>query len=237
MGEIHRRRTQQLTGSGVKRRHAVICCRFPLRRKIALTLHGAYMQQHGTALLPRPLQRLGQRLHVVTVYRPHIGKAHALKHGTARQQCLFQRGLDIMAHMIQLLTHGAAAQQLAIPLFECIIPRPCPQPGQMAADRPHIGRNGHAVVIENHDHRLTGSAGIVQPLKAETAAQCAVTDQRQHIVVLMLHSTGPGHTQRHRHRVGGMSRHKSVMYALVGLGEPGDPSKLPQGIKPLPAAR
>ena len=195
------------------------------------------MQQHGTVLLPRPLQRLGQRLHVVTVYRPHIGKAHALKHGTARQQCLFQRSLDIMAHMIQLLAHGAAAQQLAIPFFEGIIPRPCPQAVQMAADRPHIGRNGHTVVIENHDHRFTGSAGIVQPLKAEAAAQCTVTDQRQHIIVLMLHGAGSGHAQRHRHRIGGMSRHKGIVHALIGLGKTGNSAELPQGSKPLPAAR
>ena len=32
----------------------------------------------------------------------------------------------------------------------------------MRGDRTHIGRNGHPIVIQNHDQRLSGVSGVVQ---------------------------------------------------------------------------
>ena len=71
----------------------------------------------------------------------------------------------------------------------------------MAAHRPHIGTDGHTIVIKDHNQRFAGGTGIIQALKAETAAQCTIPDQRQHIIILMLHGAGPRHTQRDRHGV------------------------------------
>ena len=237
VGEIHFCSTQWLTGDRIKGRYAVIVGGALLGERIALPFYSAHMQQHGTALLPRPLQRLRQRFHIVSVHRTHVGKAHTLKHRTVRQQRLFQRRFNVMADVIELSAHRAVPQQLAVTLLEFIVARLRPQTGQMAADRAHIGSDGHAVVIQNDDHGLAGGSGVIQPLKAETAAQCTVTDQSDHVVVFMAHGACFRHAQRHRHRVGSMSCHKGVVNALIGLGEAGKPAKLPQGIHLLPAAR
>ena len=69
----------------------------------------------------------------------------------------------------------------------------------MARHTTHIGVDGHTVVVEDHDQRLTGGARIVKSLKAQPAAQRTVTDQRQHAVRLVLQRPRPRHTQRHGH--------------------------------------
>jgi len=104
----------------------------------------------------------------------------------------------------------------------------------MPGQPPHIGCNGHAIVVEDHDQRLAAGSGVVEPLKAQSAAHGAVADQGQDAVILSLERTGPGHTQSHRHRVGGVSGNERIMYALPWLGEAGQAAELPQGIKQLP---
>ena len=101
-----------------------------------------------------------------------------------------------MADVIELSAHRAVPQQLAVTLLEFIVARLRPQTGQMAADRAHVGCDGHAVVIQNDDHGLAGGSGIIQPLKAETAAQRTVTDQGDHVVVFMAHGACFRHAQR-----------------------------------------
>ena len=47
----------------------------------------------------------------------------------------------------------------------------------MVGKGPYIRVDGHAVVVQNHDQRLTGGSGIVEPLIRESAGECAVSNQ------------------------------------------------------------
>ena len=205
-----------------------------LGKGIALSLDGMHMQQHRPAHIPGQHQHLGQRLHVVAVHRPHIGKAHVLKHRAAGQQGIFQSRFYLVTHGIDPLTGLTAGKHLAIAALELVVSRRTAQPGQMPGQPPHIGCNGHAIVVEDHDQRLAAGSGVVEPLKAQSAAHGAVADQGQDTVILSLERAGPGHTQSHRHRVGGVSGNERIVNALPWLGEAGQAAELPQGIKQLP---
>ncbi|KAF5066127.1 hypothetical protein DSECCO2_266720 [anaerobic digester metagenome] len=139
-----------------------------------------------------------------------------------------------MIEAIQFILHRRSAKQSTIPLFEMVVGGLAANLPQMAAHRPHVGVDGHAVVIQNHDQRLLGGSGVVQPLIGESAGQRPVPDQGQYTVILFLQRSCPSHSQRHRDRVGGMARDKRVVLTLIGLRKPGKTAELPQGAKQFP---
>ena len=63
----------------------------------------------------------------------------------------------------------------------------------MSGHGSHIGVDGHAVVIEDHDQRLPGGTGIVESLVGKTAGKGTVSDEGQNTVILMGQGPGPGH--------------------------------------------
>ena len=106
----------------------------------------------------------------------------------------------------------------------------------MAAKPAHIRPDGHAVVIQNDDHRLAGGTGIIKPFKAEAAGHGSVADKRQNIVVLPQQRSGVRHAQSHRHGIGGVARHKGIVHAFIRLRKAGKTAQLPQSVKKrLPA--
>lgn len=138
-----------------------------------------------------------------------------------------------MIEPVDPVFHGLLAEQPPVPLLEVIVGRFGPQTAQMGWHGSHIGADGHAVVIENHDQRFPRGSGIVEALVGKSAGQGTVSDQGQDAVMALLQSAGPGHTQRHGDRIGGVSGDKRVMDALVRLGETGQPVQLAQGGKQL----
>ena len=104
----------------------------------------------------------------------------------------------------------------------------------MVGNTAHVGGDGHTVVVEHNDHGLPGRAGVVKALEAEAAAQSAVANQRQHMVILMAQRPGTGHAQRHGHGVGGVPGKKGIVDALIGLGKAAEAAKLPQCGKQFP---
>ena len=57
---------------------------------------------------------------------------------------------------------------------------------QMAVHRPHVGVDGHAVVVEKDDQGLAGGTGVVEALIGQSSGQGAVPDQRQNTVIQVL---------------------------------------------------
>ena len=161
---------------------------FPLLRQ--------HMEQHRLVLLSGPSEHLRQLLHIVAVHGTHIGKSHFLKHGALRQQSTLEPVLHLRAGLIQIFLGGRVALQLfLVPFLEIVIPFLRAKPGKVSAEATHIGLNRHPVVVENDDYRLTGSAGIIQSLKAQSTGHGSVTDQSQNTVILVEQSSGVGHTQ------------------------------------------
>ena len=55
----------------------------------------------------------------------------------------------------------------------------------MLAHRADVAVDGHTVVVEDHDQRLAGGAGVVEPLVSKTAGERAVADEGKHAVILV----------------------------------------------------
>ena len=224
-----------LACSRVKGRHTVKFLRLPQGVGIAVALHRVDMYQHGTPGLPRLPQHHRQPLHIVTVHRPHVRKAHVLEHGAhRRQQRLFQRRFQLVAPLVQRPSRRQLFQRLPVLFLELIVLRLRPHPGQVLGQPAHILVDGHPVVVEDDHHGLAAASCVVEPLKAQSAAQRPVADDRHHLVVPVQQRPRPRHAQRHRHRVRGVPGHKGVVLALVGLGEPRQSSELPQRAEQLP---
>ena len=207
--------------------NAVEPVRLPLRRWIAFSLYSLYMEQNRAVEFLCIEQQLGQLRHIVPVHRPHAGKAHILKHGIGQHRIL-DHLFDPMGEPVDSFAHRAVARQAAVRLLHPEILGLQPLPGQVAGHAAHILGDGHAVVIEDHNHGFSALPGIGQALKRQTAGHGAVADHGQHMIVLMVQRPGPGHAQSHRHRIGGMAGNKGVRPVLLGLREAGQSAELPQ---------
>ena len=154
-----------------------------------------HVEQHGLVLLPGPGEHLSQLLHIVAIHRAHIGKAHLLEHGALRQQGVLEPALHMGAGPIQILLGGRIPLELfLIPFFEVIIPLLRAETGQVAAEAANIGANGHAVIIEDDDHRLSRRTCVVEALKAQPTGHGAVANESNDAVILVEQRSGVGHT-------------------------------------------
>ena len=84
---------------------------------------------------------------IVAVHGAHIGEAHVLKQGASGEQAPFQKGFHLMIETVKGIFHRLGAKETPVPLLEMIVPGPGPEPGQVGGHSPHIGVDGHAVVV------------------------------------------------------------------------------------------
>ena len=78
------------------------------------------------------------------------------------------------------------SEEAPVPLLEMVVCGLGADLAQVAVHCPHVGIDGHAVVVEDDDQRLSAGAGVVQPLIGQPAGEGTVPDQGQDAVVLML---------------------------------------------------
>jgi putative MATE family efflux protein len=166
--------------------HAVELVRVLLREGVAPALHGLHVDHHRALELPGPGQHVDQPVQVVAVDGPQVGEAHVLKQGAAGPQGLFQGRLDLVVEPVQRVLHGVLSEQAPVPLLEMVVGGLGADLAQMAVHRPHVGVDGHAVVVEKDDQGLAGGTGVVEALIGQSSGQGAVPDQRQNTVIQVL---------------------------------------------------
>ena len=232
IGECLRARFQRLAAVRVKFSNSVELLRTLLRRDIALPLlcdevdNDRFMQGHR-----RP-QNFRHLLHVVAVHRPEIRETQRLKERRAEQAPPHPL-LDLVRQLVEFPPRGGLRRRLAVPQLESDVFWPQPRPRQIPRDRAHVARDAHAVVVQDHDHRLAADARVVQPLIGQSAGQGPIAEQRRDLIILAPQRPRPRHAQRDRHRVRRMPRHKGVAFALARLWKSCDPAVLPQRVKPF----
>ncbi len=77
-----------------------------------------------------------------------------------------QRALGAFARLVELRVHAHAVE--------------------VAAERADVGRDAHAVVVEDHDDRRTQAAGVVDRLEGDAAGHRAVADHGYDLAVFTL---------------------------------------------------
>ena len=234
-GEGLSRRFFRFPCLGMEGGHAMEGVGVSLRRCKPFSLYSSYMEQDRLLQADGVAENFGQIGHVVAVHRPQVGEAHIFKHA-AGQNALLQGLLYAVGHPVELPPQPEGAHHLPVPLLEAQVLGFEPLAGQMLGHRPHVLGDGHAVVIEDDQKLSPVLSPVGQALIGQAAGEGPVADEGGHYIVRPHHIPGLGHSQGHRHRVGGVSGNKGVMDALAGLRESGDASELPQSGHLLPPA-
>ena len=235
IGKRRRGRDGRHPGIGVEAADAVEILRRLFCGLVALALPGDQVDQDRLAQRSRRAQKCLDFGNIVAVDRPEIGKAQVFKQRRT-EQAPAHPFFDLVRQRIELLAEAALRGQRPVAELEVEIPRPQPRLGKVTGDRADVRRDRHAVVIEQHDHRLAAGPGVVEALVGQPAGQRAVAHQGQHMIVFALERPCAGHAERDGDRVRRMPGDKRVMHALARLREAGKPALLAERIEPVHAA-
>ena len=97
---------------------------------------------------------------------------------------------------------------------------------QVGRDRPDIFRDRHLIVVQDHEEIFSESSGMVQTFERHTGRHRPVTDDTHDFMFLLQLFTSFDHTERSRHPGPGMSGIECVVFTLLPLTEPAQPSIL-----------
>ena len=146
----------------------------------------------------------------------HVGP-EALERGTDPDRQLRQSPLEILARVPQL---GVQPDAVEVP-----------------AERADVGRDRHAVVVEQHDERRPQAAGHVHRLECDTAGHRAIADDRHDLVVggvavahRLLHPDGVADRRR------GVAGAHDVVLGLLNRAERRQAPVLTNRLQPVAAA-
>ena len=118
---------------------------------------------------------------------------------------------------------------LLAPLAQAPIGPAREKPRQIGRQRADRGRDGHVVIVEDHDEARVHGACIVHGLIGHARGHGAIADHRDDIVLASLQIARDGHAKARRNRGRGMGGAKGVVFALRALGEARETIGLAQG--------
>ena len=213
------------TGDDLEFGNAVIPVGGFFGRAVTLALRGHHVDQDGPLrlIVADVTQDRQQMVEIVAVHRADIEEAELFEQRSAGHQPagVFLGPLhpaldgarepfgDVMSHVAQI----------AIALGRN-------QPRQVSAHRAHRRRDGHVVVVEDHDQPAVQRAGVIEPLIGHPAGQRAVPDYRDDPVLPALEIAADRETQPGRHRSRRVRGAERVVFALRPFGEAGQAAAL-----------
>lgn len=171
------------------------------------------------------------------IHRPDIGETEGLEQHARREE-----GLEapLAAHGVErkFLSDTRDAAQKAQYLAACLAhPAARQRAAQKERERADIGRDGHFVVVENHDEPAPHVPGKVQAFKGLPGREGAVADHRDDMVVLAGQITRLGHAQSRGNGGGGMTDPEMVVGAFLAPRKTGNAPQAAQAVKNGGAAR
>ena len=219
----------------VKGRYAVIVAGVYLCRLIALTLFGHHMQKVRTRPLVDRAQSTLQLLHIMSVYRADVLKAHILEHCGVVHSAAHQRFGTHQRFFHRCTDQRHTIQKAAHIIFCVVICRGRAQMGQIPRQRTYIFGDGHLVIVQDHK-QIVQPADIVHAFVHHAASKGTIADHCHHKPGLTLDLFCPSHTNSERKRCIAMSGNKGIVHTFVRVREAGNAIQLPQMIKLLPSS-
>jgi len=210
--------------------------RFLFRRCVALPLAGDHMHQHRAGLLPHLLQRRHEDGDAVAVDGPHVLQAQLLE-----QLARHEERLDRVGQAARRLEHLVADARDALEdgldvADEQGIGLAVDDALEIARPGPHVGRDGHLVVVQDDDQVAAQVARLVDRLHGHAAGERAVADHGDDVVVPAGHVPPRGQPQRGADGGGGVPGVERVVLALLAFAEAADPLVLAQRREAVAAA-
>ena len=181
-----------------------------LGRSIALAFFGHDMKELRPFQVTHVLQCFDQLFDIMAVYRADVIKAQLLKQGAGNNHALevFFGSPD------QLFDRRRSGQDLLAAFADRGIEAARQQLCQVVVQCTDIFRNGHLVVIEDHQHVRMYVTGMVHRLKSHPGGDRAVADHADHLAAELFFSGGNRHAEAGTDRGGGVADGQHVVLAL-----------------------
>ena len=170
-------------GQLVERRDAVILPRVVLGELVALHLPRERVEEHRALHRAELLQDLEERRQIVAVDRAVVLEAELLEEDVRNHQVLHPL-LDPAHELPRLATGGKLAEEVPDLALELAVSGRRRELREIPRDGAHVGRDRHRVVVQHDEDVRARDAGLVQPLVREPARERAVSDHRDHRVLL-----------------------------------------------------
>ena len=193
---------------------------------MALMRDHMHQDRPGILRIPHIAQDRQQMVQVMAVDRAHVIEAQLLEQRAAGQQ---PAGIFLGPLGGALQAPGEFLRHPAGDLAQAQEALTADDARQIGAHGAHRRRDGHLVVVQDHDQARFARAGIVHGLVGHAGAHRAVADHRHHVPVLVAMQLVCHREAQARGNAGrAMCRTERVVLALAAPGETGQPALLPQ---------
>ena len=188
-----------------------------LLQREALAFLGDDMHHAGSFDALGRFERIDHRRNVVAVDGPEIPEAQLLEQHARRPEILdaffdvlgevyhplptdeFRRSVDdTLRYLTKLVRHQGGVNGT-----------------EVLADRAHVGRYGHAVVVHDHDDVTVGMPCIVHSFIGHAACESAISHHSNHVMRLAFQIPCRRHAESGGHGSTGMTGAELIMLALV----------------------
>ncbi len=172
---------------------------------------------------------------VVPVDRPEVAEAQLFEQHPGRPQ-VFDALFDVPGEVNELLAAddvGRALDQMLHALADPHRDRTGDDGPEVFVERTDVGRDRHAVVVQDDDDVATRVARVVQGLVGQAAGHRAVADDRHDFELLALQVPRRRHAERRRQRGPRVAGTELIVRALVAPQEAGEAPLLAQRIEPV----
>ena len=184
-------------------------------RRKTLAFGRYHMKKLGPVQLADIFQCLHQQGQVVAVNGADVVEAELFEQGPRSYHALeVFLGFACQRHQM-----GSALEHPLAAVPHLVIGSARQQLGEVVRQPSHVARNGHVVVIEDHQHIGVQVAGMVQCLKRHPCGHGAIADHCNALAARALHAGGDGHPQGRTDGRAGMPHAKGVVFAFSPLRE------------------
>lgn len=202
----------------------------------ALAFPGHHVDQDGPVQLGDVLEVPDEIVETVTFQGAHVLEPQLLEKHPRDDEGL-QGLLDLPGELDHLLSPGEGFQNVKDSRFEPGHLFSRHDPVQVRRHGPHVGGNGHLVVVEDDDQVLLPVSRPVHGLVGHPRRHGPVADDGDDLVLFPFETAGLGDAGGGGQGGAAVPGVEDVVRAFLALGEPADAVFAPQGVEPVAAAR
>ena len=148
----------------------VILCRLK-----SVPLVGHRMDKHRLIHFLCRAEHLKQFRQVMSIHGAEVIQSHVLKHRTP-QQLVLQPFLHPVGKLVDGVPSRDMGCRIAVEFLEVGVALLGADLRQVHRHAPHIGIDGHLIVVENDHHGFAAAPHIIQPLVSHAASGSTITD-------------------------------------------------------------
>ena len=204
-------------------------------RSVPRTFARHHVKQLGARNVLEVFEHLRQVLHVVAVDRTKVPEVQRLKEVALLENRTLDGVFDLLGNGLCVGAKLAdSTQQIPHLVLHLVVGVGGGDVRQILLQSPHVGVDGHAVVVEDDQHVGVLHTAVVEALEGQTRGHGAVADHGHVLhVSLSVVAASDRHAKGSADACAAVSDPKGVVLAFAALGKPTDALVLAVGVEPL----